>query len=112
MSRNRLFGLVAAAAVLFGAHLFASLDGSYMLPLDDPSIQYANPAIFDPVTRLQQRLDRGETKLAYDATLGYLPSVLENLKTPVSSQMLVFSENERPGVQDPSSYAAGSLLHR
>lgn len=91
MSRNRLFGLLAATAVLLAARGFAHLDGSYMLPLEDPAIHYSRPLLSDPVTRLQDRLDRGEVKLAYDPAFGYLPAVLENLKAPVSSQMLVFS---------------------
>jgi hypothetical protein len=46
----------------------------------------------DPITRLQQRLDRGETTLRYDERWGYLPSLLEAFHIPVSSQTLVFSK--------------------
>lgn len=45
----------------------------------------------DPIARLQQRLDAGEAVLAYDSLLGYLPSLLQLLEIPVSSQGLVFS---------------------
>jgi hypothetical protein len=89
--RNRIFGLIGAVAVLLGARVFAGLDSSYLLPLDDPAIQYAKLPVSDPVTQLQQRLDRGEVKLAYDPTFGYLPAVLKSLQAPVSSQVLVFS---------------------
>src|SRR5262249_34655453 len=91
MLRNPLLAIAAAAAVLFAARGFAHLDGSYIVPLDDPAINYADHTLDDPVTRLQQRLDRGEVKLAYDPKFGYLPSVLRNLGAPVSSQILVFS---------------------
>lgn len=46
----------------------------------------------DPVARLQQRLERGEVRLDYDETTGYLAAVLRELQIPVSSQGLVFSK--------------------
>src|SRR5258708_37559103 len=39
--------------LLLAARGFAQLDGSYMLPLDDPAIHYGDPLLSDPVTRLQ-----------------------------------------------------------
>lgn len=63
------------------------------LPFAGPPINYRSPAnLRDPVTRLNQRLGRGEVRLSYDSRHGYLPSVLELLKIPVSSQALVFSK--------------------
>ncbi|MGE0755944.1 MAG: hypothetical protein AB7O38_02950 [Pirellulaceae bacterium] len=44
------------------------------------------------MSRLQTRLDRGDTALAFDDGAGYLQSVLAELKIPVSSQTLVFSK--------------------
>ena len=46
----------------------------------------------DGIARLQSRIDRDEVKLDYDAQWGYLPSLLEALKIPRSSQLLVFSK--------------------
>ncbi|HXE54198.1 MAG TPA: hypothetical protein VN541_14340 [Tepidisphaeraceae bacterium] len=46
----------------------------------------------DPVAELQAQLDRGDLKLNYEATRGYLASVLHALKVPVDSQGLVFSK--------------------
>src|SRR4029078_10839120 len=46
----------------------------------------------DPVARLQQRIDRGESKLEYATPGGYLLSVLNQLHVQASSQMLVFSK--------------------
>ena len=45
----------------------------------------------DPVARLQERLEAGELTLAYDSLRGYLPSLLDALDIPASSQTLVFS---------------------
>ena len=46
----------------------------------------------DPVTVLQKRLADGTTRLTFETGRGYLPSLLEALRIPVSSQGLVFSK--------------------
>ena len=82
-------------AALFGALVvvaFADLDGSYVLPIDHPAIQYAEGTLHDPVSRLRERMKAGEVKLPYDPQFGYLPAVLRALDVPVSSQVLVFSK--------------------
>ena len=55
-------------------------------------INYETAPVDNPVSRLQARLDRGETKLDYDDRVGYLKAVLHELNVPESSQMLVFSK--------------------
>jgi hypothetical protein len=91
MPSERNTFLVVSAAVLTAAVALADLNGSYVVPLDHPAIQYAG-AVSDPVSKLQERLDRGEAKLDYRSDFGYLVSVLQNLHAPVSSQVLVFSK--------------------
>ena len=46
----------------------------------------------DPVARLQEKLNRGDIKLEFNAKNGYLEAVLKALDIPVSSQTLVFSK--------------------
>ena len=46
----------------------------------------------DPVAALDQRLATGAVELRFDPKWGYLPSVLEELEIPLSSQLLVFSK--------------------
>ena len=46
----------------------------------------------DPIARVQRLLDRGAVELTFDARWGYLPSLLETLNIPTSSQVLVFSK--------------------
>jgi len=46
----------------------------------------------DPIGQLQQKMTRGQTKLAFEQKHGYLESILKALKVPVSSQTLVFSK--------------------
>jgi hypothetical protein len=89
---SRVCAAGAAIAALVAIRAFGGLDGSYVLPLDDSAIQYASRPLADPVTLLEKRIERGETKLDYDPDYGYLISVLRNLKAPVSSQVLVFSK--------------------
>ena len=55
-------------------------------------INYETAPVDNPVSRLQARLDSGESKLEYDDRVGYLKSVLRELGVPESSQMLVFSK--------------------
>lgn len=92
MWRRTAATVLSALAVFAVGRALADLDGSYVLPLDDLAIQYASRPLTDPVTELEQRIQSGEAKLEYDADYGYLPSVLRNLKAPVSSQLLVFSK--------------------
>jgi hypothetical protein len=58
-----------------------------------------------PVDELQQKIKSGAIQLKFDGDRGYLVSVLEQLKIPVSSQTLVFSktslQSERISPQTP-----------
>ncbi len=66
--------------------------GLHQLEFEAEPINYDTAPATDPVAQLQQRVERGEIRLAYDEAHGYLPAVLEALHVPVSSQMLVFSK--------------------
>jgi hypothetical protein len=81
-----------ALLLLAPVALLAGLSGSYVVPLDHAAIQYATHPPDDPVTRLNGKLAKGEVKLAYSDDYGYLPAVLEHLRIPVESQVLVFSK--------------------
>lgn len=63
-----------------------------MMPFDEEAIGYGKALATGAVARLQARMDKGEVRLARDEQSGYLQSVLEALKVPRSSQMLVFSK--------------------
>ena len=49
-------------------------------------------AATDPVAELDQRLSRGDATLVFHPRWGYLPSLLDQLRVPRSSQLLVFSK--------------------
>ena len=55
-------------------------------------IRYSAATTRNPVASLQERLEKGTTKLEYESGRGYLKSVLHALDIPESSQVLVFSK--------------------
>lgn len=81
--------LFRAVQLLIAALLLCCL--ALAVPAQAP--QYpGGEELTDPVALLQKRLERGEATLRYTADRGYLPSLLEQLGIPVSSQTLVFSK--------------------
>ena len=71
----------------------ADFQGStHLMPFDEETINYSKTPDANPVSRLQERISQGEVKLKFDDRYGYLPALLEALKIPRSSQMLVFSK--------------------
>ncbi|MEO5802427.1 MAG: hypothetical protein ABIR24_02775, partial [Verrucomicrobiota bacterium] len=62
------------------------------MPFDEGSLNYNKLTPDDPVTRLQQAIEKGEAKLNYNSEHGFLDSVLKKLDIPKSSQVLVFSK--------------------
>lgn len=90
----RLRGWALAAALGLPVFLRAQdFQGStQMVPYDEGMFEYGKAEPHDPIARLQQRIDSGELKLKFDEQFGYLPALLEALKIPASSQMLVFSK--------------------
>ncbi len=65
--------------------------GQMQSAAEHESIAYSATMPADAVAQLQKKIDSGEVTLTFDPAHGYLSSVLENLKVPVSSQGLVFS---------------------
>ena len=59
---------------------------------EHPSVSYSAETPTDPVARLAQKLNTGQDKLEFDEKQGYLPSLLQKLNIPISSQTLVFSK--------------------
>jgi hypothetical protein len=112
-SITKSVGLALALAVglsvgALGMWAQSDFQGStHMVSFEEDTIDYNRAESHDPVARLQQRLAKGELKLAYDERLGYLPAVLAALKVDKSSQMLVFSktslQRERISPQTPRS---------
>jgi hypothetical protein len=62
------------------------------MPYSDAPINYRADDVSDPVAKLEQQLEKGNTGLTWDSDQGYLKSVLRLLKVPLESQTLVFSK--------------------
>ena len=79
--------LLTASAVI----LAERLEDTFYIPLDDPAIEYAQPAS-DAIAQLERKLESGKIKLDYAPNgWGYLPAILNQLDINIDSQVLVFS---------------------
>lgn len=90
MPTRRIQTLVAVW--LFVLVLSTSGEVSAQLEFEGAPINYATAPVRDAVALLQEKLDQGEASLTWDEEHGWLPSVLEQLNVPQSSQLLVFSK--------------------
>jgi hypothetical protein len=87
MSYKRLVIFALPAVVLAG------LGGSFLVPLDHEAIEYTKRPTTDPITEINARLKTGNVKMTFqDDGMGYLRSVLDALKVPIESQVMVFSK--------------------
>jgi hypothetical protein len=79
-----------------------------------PAIRYDSTPSRDPIARLNERLERGEVRLERRGASGYLHSVLEALRVPIASQVLVFSKTSfqapRIGPKNPRAIYFGDTL--
>lgn len=93
-SRLRLAGGLAAAGCIIVASLVLAQDGplsnTFTNWIDHPAIAYRSAVAGDPVGQLVKAIDSGRLQLKADGPSGYLRSILDALKVPVESQMVVF----------------------
>lgn len=83
-------GLAAASAIA----IVSAQTSSIWVSRDHAAIQYSTRPPHDAIGRLNESIQKGSVRLAFDALpRGYLASVLKALDIPASSQTLVFSEN-------------------
>lgn len=88
---------VFALAVTLSSNLDAQRGTLFLGSADDPAIQYATAPLENVVDDLNRRLRDGSAALRFDGRSGYLQSVLEALRLPVESQMLVYSQGSLQG---------------
>jgi len=62
------------------------------LEFERPPIDYTDVEVHDPIAELQQRLDSGEAKLAFNEEHGYLDALLDYFNIDPDSQVLVYSK--------------------
>ncbi len=83
---------IAAACLTAGETAHVVIKNQGFLPFADAPICYRSSGLNDPVAKLEKKLEHGEAVLQYEPQHGYLKSVLDALRVPVSSQALVFSK--------------------
>ena len=91
MRAFRLF-VAILSMIWVGAGVAAQRRDAFVVSRDHAAIRYSTADTTDPAAALNRRLRSGEVTLRFDATSGYLRSVLEALGIPVESQALVFSQ--------------------
>jgi hypothetical protein len=80
------------AALWWPLPLGAQRGGQFMGSADDPAIAYSTAPVHNVVDDLNRKLQDGSVALAFNGRSGYLRSVLEALRLPTDSQLLVFSQ--------------------
>ena len=84
----RIVRLLLLATVLSAQTVVASAQ----LEFESEPINYQTAPVNDRVAKLIASLDAGKTSLSWDEEHGWLPSLLQELDVPRSSQLLVFSK--------------------
>jgi hypothetical protein len=85
-------------AILFAGNLAVALaqrTGAFAESLNHPAILYNTTAANTAVDELNRRLADGSATLTFDPQSGYLKSVLDLLKVPVESQVLVYTQTSQ-----------------
>ena len=75
-------------------------------------INYSAQTPTDRIAKLQAQIASGEVKLKWDEQFGWLPALLDELKIPKSSQMLVFSQTSLQRRAINPAQPARDLLQR
>jgi hypothetical protein len=86
------FVVIFAVSIPGGVQASDFQGATHMVPFEEETINYNNAAVTGAVAQLQKRLESGAVNFKYDDNYGYLLALLDELKIPKSSQMLVFSK--------------------
>jgi hypothetical protein len=95
-------GLIVCAVLLGAAALTplsvtAQRGGMFLGSADDPAIQYATTPLANVVDDLDRAIQDGSVRLSFDGRSGYLGSLLDALRLPADSQLLVYSQGSLQG---------------
>jgi hypothetical protein len=86
------FALFLAGTAAFSQERSVDRSESSRYDIDYPVVAYGARPRQNEVARLQERIDRGEVRLAFRPGRGYLDALLAALRIDPSSQVLVFSK--------------------
>ncbi|MDO8679369.1 MAG: hypothetical protein Q7R30_12510 [Acidobacteriota bacterium] len=91
MRVSRLFAFAGVVYATGFSVAVAQRTGAFAESLNHPAILYSTTAANTVVDELNRKLADGSAALTFDEQSGYLKSVLDLLKVPVESQLLVYS---------------------
>jgi hypothetical protein len=81
-----------AALALWTTAAVAQRSDAFGASRDHQAINYSTAPVSNAVTALNEKLTRGDATLTSDPVSGYLRSVLDALRIPIESQVLVYSQ--------------------
>jgi hypothetical protein len=87
--------VLAAWLVVAGASVAAQRSGVFDQSMNHPAIKYSTSDSNTVVDQLNRKLADGSATLVFDEQTGFLKSVLELLKIPVESQVLVYTQTSQ-----------------
>ncbi len=97
--------LVVALCLGVGVAVGAQRAGTFKGSIDDAPVAYSTAPTDNVVVGVNERLEDGRLRFAFDARSGFLQSALDALEIPIDSQLLVFSrgslQGRRIGEQNP-----------
>jgi len=92
-------GVGVFAVAVVSSPIDAQRAGAFRGSTDDPAINYASAPVNNVVEDVNNQLQAGALRLAFEGRAGYLRSAIEALTIPVDSQLLVFSRASLQGKQ-------------
>ena len=87
--------MLVASLLLATVSVSAQRSGAFDQSMNHPAIKYSTSDSNTVVDELNRKLADGSAKLVFDDKTGYLKSVLELLKIPVESQVLVYTQTSQ-----------------
>jgi hypothetical protein len=90
-----LVAIMVTAGVSVAAGTAVQRSGAFDQSRDHPAIKYSTAETRTSVDELNRKLADGSATLVYDDKTGYLKSVLELLKIPIESQVLVYTQTSQ-----------------
>src|SRR5688572_31024282 len=86
---------LAGLLLVSGVTVAAQRTGVFDQSMNHPAIKYSTSDSNTVVDELNRKLADGSAKLEFDNKTGYLKSVLDLLKIPVESQVLVYTQTSQ-----------------
>jgi hypothetical protein len=86
---------LAGLLLVSGAAVAAQRSGAFDQSMNHPAIKYSTTDSNTVVDQLNRKLADGSAKLVFDEKTGYLKSVLDLLKIPIESQVLVYTQTSQ-----------------